>query len=42
MKGVSDIVELLGLNDDAPAPARRRREEVATRSPTSARTSWTG
>ena len=28
VKGVSDIVELLGLNDDAPAPARRRRGEV--------------
>ena len=27
VKGVSDIVELLGLNDDAPAPARRRRGE---------------
>jgi excinuclease ABC subunit B len=27
VKGVSDIVELLGLDDDAPAPARRRRGE---------------
>jgi excinuclease ABC subunit B len=27
VKGVSDIVELLGLNDEAPAPARRRRGE---------------
>ncbi len=42
VKGVSDIVELLGLNDDAPAPARRRRAGRSTPSPTSARTSSTG